>query len=52
MTNISAVAANLKKESKLASSSDETFEIVYNRACFMLAQDKWEEAEKVLLSTK
>jgi len=51
MTNVSAVAANLKKESKLASSCEETFEIVYNRACFLLAQGKWEEAEKVRMSS-
>jgi hypothetical protein len=46
MTNLSAVAANLKKETKL-SAAEETFEIVYNKACFLLAQSKWEEAEKV-----
>ena len=49
MTNLSAVAANLKKETKLPSSDDseETFEMKYNRACYLLAQGRWEEAEKV-----
>ena len=46
MTNVAAVAANLKKESKLAA-SEETFELLYNKACFKLAQKQWEEAEKV-----
>ena len=46
---MSAVAASLKKETKLASSEeeDETFEMKYNRACYLLAQGQWEEAEKV-----
>ena len=46
---MSAVAASLKKETKLASSDeeDETFEMKYNRACYLLAQGQWEEAEKV-----
>jgi hypothetical protein len=46
---MSAVAANLKKETKLTSSgeNEETFEMKYNRACYLLAQGKWEEAEKV-----
>jgi hypothetical protein len=49
LTNMSAVAANLKKETKLTSSgeNEETFEMKYNRACYLLAQGKWEEAEKV-----
>ena len=53
-TNLSAVAASLKKESKLPSSdeSEETFEMKYNRACYLLAQGRWEEAEKVKISTK
>ena len=48
MTNVAAVAANLKKESKLAA-SEETFELLYNKACFKLAQKQWEEAETVCL---
>ncbi len=54
MTNLSAVAANLKKETKLPSSDDseETFEMKYNRACYLLAQGRWEEAEKVKATPK
>ena len=49
LTNLSAVAASLKKDAKLASSDEdeETFEMKYNRACYLLAQGQWEEAEKV-----
>ena len=46
---MSAVAASLKKEAKLPSSDEdeETFEMKYNRACYLLAQGQWEDAEKV-----
>jgi len=46
MTNMSAVAANLKKETKFQTSED-TFELKYNRACYFLSQGKYSEAEKV-----
>ncbi len=46
MTNMSAVAANLKRETKLQI-SEETFELKYNRACYLLSQGKWSDAEKV-----
>jgi hypothetical protein len=43
---MSAVAANLKRETKLQI-SEETFELKYNRACYLLSQGKWSDAEKV-----
>jgi len=50
MTNLSAVAAYLKKETK-SDVSEETFEMKYNRACYLLAQSKWGQAEKVFYLT-
>ena len=47
LTNLAAVAVHLGKSAKLAD-SEETYELCYNKACRLLTQGKWLEAELAL----
>lgn len=46
LTNLSAAAVHLDKD--VVEEEEETYEMVYNRACHLLAMERWSEAETEL----
>ena len=52
LTNLAAASVYLVNDGKdnpvLVEDEEETYEIIYNNACHLLAQGKWAEAEKAL----